>query len=186
MCRLVTQINTFTAYWLDAAASNLTGPAPSDWSKVGTITPVPLGPTLGYTVSGNTTERGYMFSASGVPGTAGVGGTWQLILRLAAANSSVRLSGQVHRVNSSGVIQASSAATAEQTVVAGVMVFNINATGLGTWAAGDRIRCDIIVRNTSGSSKSITFTLGQRVRDVIFSDDLDMVDSMDVLSSQVI
>src|SRR3972149_4114030 len=120
MCRLITPVASFTPYWLDLAASDLTGPAPSDWSKVATTSPVewtgavPPDQSLSCSINKNPTEREYMFTAAGVPGTNGADGDYQLVLRMVTGNANVKVAVQVHRVNSSGVVQASSSTTAEQ------------------------------------------------------------------------
>lgn len=167
MCRLITPINTFTAYWLSLTASDLTGPNPSDWSKASTSSPVGWdgSTTLSCSVTKNSTERNYMFTPAGVPGTSGATGDYHLFLRIATGDSNIRVSFQLHRVNSSGTVQSSSSTTAEQTPTSSAMMqFSLTGVNLGTWNAGDRLRVDIIVRNTatSGSAKTITLDLGRR------------------------
>jgi len=194
MCRLITPVASFTPYWLDLAASDLTGPAPSDWSKVGTTSPVewtgtvPPDQSLSCSIAKNSTEREYMFTASGVPGTNGASGDYQLVLRLLTGDANVKLSFQVHRVNSSGVVQSSSSTTAEQvSSSASVLLFSLASVNLGTWAAGDRLRADIIAHNikTTGGSITITFALGRRQPQANHHQ-LAMTVEATVLSSQVI
>jgi len=194
MCRLITPVASFTPYWLDLAASDLTRPAPSDWSKLATTSPVewtgtvPPDQSLSCSIVKNSTEREYMFTATGVPGVNGANGDYQLILRMLVGNSNVKLSFQVHRVNSSGTVQASSSTTAEQLSSAGpILLFSLASVNLGTWAAGDRIRVDIIAHNikTSGSAITITFALGRR-QTVANHHQLVMSVEAAVLSSQVI
>lgn len=188
MCRIITPVGGFTPYWLDTAASDLSGPAPSDWSKVATTSPVGFHSNikLSSTVAKNATERGYMFTASGVPGASGANGDYQGILRVDVTSSDIRLSMQVHRVNASGTIQASSATTAEQVANAGVQLHTLASVNLGTWNAGDRIRVDIIIRNVSNSaSRTVTFHLGKRILDVVIPGNISMQDQVDVLSSVV-
>src|SRR3990172_67306 len=194
MCRLITPVASFTPYWLDLAASDLTGPAPSDWSKVATTSPVewtgtvPPDQSLSCSITKNSTEREYMFTAAGVPGSNGANGDYQLVLRIATGDANVKLAFQVHRVNSSGVIQASSSTTAEQlSSAAPVLLFSLTSVNLGTWAAGDRLRADIIAHNTktSGGAISVSFALGRR-QTVANHHQLVMTVEAEVLSSQVI
>lgn len=193
MCRVTTPENGFSAYWLDLANSDLAGPSPSDWSKVATASPVEwtgapeMDDFLSCTVPKNTTERQFMFTPSGVPGTNGTSGDYGLVLRISAGQSDIKISFQVHRVNSSGTVQASSSTTSEQAAGVGVQTHMLTGVDLGTWNTGDRLRVDIITRNakTSGGQITTTFWLGRRQTQTTFHQH-NSSDELHVLSSQVL
>jgi hypothetical protein len=99
-----------------------------------------------------TTASGFAWTAVGVPGTSGHQlADVSVSVDISGGNTSLQLSVAVARVNSSGVVQAASATSDEQTASAGTKVVNFTALDLGTWSAGDRLRVEYLFRNTHAS-----------------------------------
>ena len=96
------------------------------------------------------TEIGYAYTLSNVPGASGVAGTWTVEVNVTVAFATSMIAVQIHRVNSTGTVQASSTTTAEQAGSStGVKTFSVDASGIGTFGATDRVRVDYRFRNTS-------------------------------------
>jgi hypothetical protein len=144
-------------YTLRPTDSDLTGGA--DFSKDLKVGPVER-EGLAVTIAASATETSYGFSAAGLPGTGGDNGTYTITVNVLVANANIALDVKVRRVNSAGVVQATSALAGSQTLSApGVKTYSIN-TSLGTWAAGDRLRVDYEFTNAAGSSQAVTIELG--------------------------
>lgn len=107
------------------------------------------------------------FTDVDVPGAAGVTGNYTVELEITTGNTSLQVSVQLHRVNSSGTIQTSGAASAEQQGSAGTKTFTFTGLSLGTWAAGDRLRIDFIFRNSAHGNQSLTVSHGGANNEVI-------------------
>ena len=88
----------------------------------------------------------------------GATGDYQIYFRIVDGNVNAYVRATLHRVNSSGAIQASSSESTEQKANNDFSTTfqNLN---LGTFAEGDRLRVDFTFRNNA-SNKSITFGYG--------------------------
>jgi hypothetical protein len=113
------------------------------------------------------TRTSRAFTDVGVPGTAGVTGTYTVEQETLVGNTNVVLAVTLHRVNSAGTIQTSSALSAEQTATAGTKTFTFTNLSLGTWAAGDRLRIDYRYRNAAHGSQNFTVTHGGTNNEVV-------------------
>ena len=98
------------------------------------------------------------FTASGVPGIGGKTGNYTVNLRIISGNVNAYGKVQLHRVNSSGVVQDSSDESGEQKLNSD-RSWSYTNLDLGTWTAGDRLRVDFLYRNNAGN-KSISFGFG--------------------------
>jgi hypothetical protein len=119
------------------------------------------------TVANNTTVVARAFTAAGVPSAEGVTGNYTVEQETLVGNNNIALSVMLHRVNSSGTVQTSSAQSAEQTATAGTKTFSYTSLSLGTWAAGDRLRIDFYYRNTAHGSQDFTVTHGGASNEVV-------------------
>ena len=113
------------------------------------------------------TRTSYGFTAPGVPGSTGITGTYTVEMNVASGNSNVALAVRLHRVNSAGTVQSSSALSAEQTATAGVKTFTFTNQALGTWASGNRLRVDYQYRNTAHGGQSFDAAHGGVNNEVI-------------------
>lgn len=140
-------------YFLVDLTSDLSGGAQNDY-----ILPAPNSTgTLSETVASLATDILYFFTPALHPNYVGaLTGTYTFIVNVTTANSSLRISSQLHRINSSGTVQTSSSQTAEQTPSAtGTYTFTFTSISLGTWAATDRLRVDFDIRNTAHSNQTM-------------------------------
>lgn len=146
-------------YYLTKTNSDLSGGADFSY-KLTTATGSAA--TLVVAVAGNATEDSYGFTEPGVPGLAGATLTAVTAeINVTSAGVDFQLSVAVSRLNSSGVSQASSSFTSEQSGAStGVKSFAISNPSLGTWAAGDRLRVTYRFRRTSGVGAG-SITIGQ-------------------------
>lgn len=125
--------------------------------------------TLAVTVATNTTETDAGYSPSADPGTDGGTGAqnYTVTAEINTGNNDLQLSVQLARVNSSGVQQSASGFSSEQQATAGAKTFTFNSLDLGTWAAGDRLRLELRLRDTSvHGNENLTYdieTSGTRV-----------------------
>lgn len=147
-----------TSYYLTTTASDLgTG---SNFSNTLPAT-APGTTTLALSVATATTETDFGHTQPGIPGTGGVTGDYDIRVAINTGNADLQLSVQIHRVNSAGTVQTSSSASSEQTASAGEKTFTFLSQSLGTWAAGDRLRLDLILRDTSAhGDESLTYDIG--------------------------
>lgn len=148
------------SYYLSSTDSDLSG---------GTLFNKGLSPstssagTLSLVVPAALTYDSYAWTEPGEPGVKGVNtGTFTIKVNVTVGGANISIAVQLSRVNSSGVVQASSSATATQSAgSAGVLTFTITNPSLGTWVAGDRLRVTYKLSNSSGmSSSSITLGTG--------------------------
>jgi hypothetical protein len=148
-----------TVYTISTTASDLSGGA--DFSRELLQSGATSG-TLSISTATNTTETSYGFTEAGDPGVLGSStGTFTILWRITSGNNNLQGSISLSRVNSSGAVQATSTATAEQQLSAGTKTFTITNPSLGTWAAGDRLRVNYIHRNSNTmSAQSITMGFG--------------------------
>src|SRR5437016_11491924 len=94
-------------------------------------------------VAANAYEYSYGFTKVGVPGAAGVAGTYlvRISVPTAGANSNIWVSAAVDHVNSAGVVlNTSGFAPTELQGTAGAKEFTFTNPILGTWSASDRLR----------------------------------------------
>src|SRR5207249_240575 len=147
-------LTTPANYAMNMTNSDLTGGA--DFNKELDVYTGDI--SIPVSIAGNATEYSYGFTKVGVPGAAGVAGTYLVRVSVpsAGANSSVYLSASVDRVNSAGVMQNTSGFPTELSGTAGSKEFTITNPVLGTWSAGDRLRTSYRFHNTMGTTQSIT------------------------------
>jgi hypothetical protein len=141
-----------TTYYLRSTSTNGITPPTSEFTSTRDIltTTAALATVVTSQPTTGATEIGYAYTAASVPGSAGVAGTWTVEVNVTASFSTSMISVQIHRVNSTGTVQASSTTTAEQAGSStGVKTFSVNASGIGPFGATDRIRVDYRFRNTS-------------------------------------
>lgn len=147
-----------TTYYLRNTVSDLSGGADFNYSL---LNAAGTGSTLSVTVAGNATEDSYAFTPAGTPSALDDVVAASVEIEVTSSNSNVNLSAAVARVNSSGVVQATSPFAAEQTASANaVYTFSIPAPALGTWQAGDRLCAIYRFRATNSMSQSITIGIG--------------------------
>src|SRR5436853_6229957 len=147
-------LTTPANYAMNMTNSDLTGGA--DFNKELDVYTGDI--SIPVSIAGNATEYSYGFTKVGVPGAAGVAGTYLVRVSVpsAGANSSVYLSASVDRVNSAGVMQNTSGCPTELSGPPGSKEFTITNPVLGTWSAGDRLRISYRFHNTVGTTQSIT------------------------------
>lgn len=135
-------------YVLSNIASDLSGGADFSLALIvpeGTLTPQNV------SVNAQTTEVSYGFTEVGEPGLNGTStGTFTVECNVTSGNANIVVSAQLRRINSAGVVQASSSTSSEQSGGStGVKSFTFNSPALGTWSAGDRLRVDYVFRSTA-------------------------------------
>lgn len=112
--------------------------------------------------SGSGTSTAYYISDSAY-NLAGVSntGTWTLVLNVSVAAASTDVTCRVARYNSSAVQQAAVQIGTANTSTAstGDKTFQVTNPALGTWASGDRLVVEVVVRNTAshGGAAGPTF-----------------------------
>jgi len=147
-------------YYLSAIDSDLTGGA--DFNKLLSRNTETAG-TITSSIAQAATETSYAFTAIGDPGTGGVNtGTFTVKVDVATANSNITISVALHRVNSAGTVQNSTAfATGQSAGTTGVKSFTFTNPALGTWVAGDRLRVDYRFANAAAhSAQNIIISTG--------------------------
>jgi hypothetical protein len=140
-------------YFLTDLTSDLSGGAQNEY-----ILPAPNSTgTLSETVASLATDTIFTFTPALHPNQVGaLTGTYTQIINVTTANSNLRLSVRLHRINSTGTIQTSGTASAEQTPnPTGTYTFTFTSISLGTWTATDRLRVDFIIRNTAHSNQTM-------------------------------
>jgi hypothetical protein len=135
-----------TVYFLSNTDSDQTGGL--DFNKA-LVSSSPAIGTISFSVNTNTTETSFAWTPAGLPGLLGITGSYTVRVVVSTANNNGRLAISLSRVNSAGVVQTTSTATAEQTTSAGTLTFSLGSVNLGTWAAGDRLRVNYVFRNAS-------------------------------------
>src|SRR5215216_1605634 len=145
------------SYQLSDTASDLTG---ATVNKKLVSTGAVAGTWAGQSLGGNngnisSIADASFFTEAGTPDTGGPSSTTKVpvSLDITTGNANFRYAARATRVNSSGVVQAYGALSAESTSGAtGVYTVDCYTTGLGTWASGDRLRIDVRIRNNSTST----------------------------------
>lgn len=117
-------------YYLTSTNSDLTGG--SNWSEALSQS-TSAQSDLTISISVGATETDYGYSPSGEPGSAGTTGTFTIKVNIITGDTNVQASVAVARVNSSGVQQAISSFTAEQTASAGIKTFTVSSPPLHGW-----------------------------------------------------
>lgn len=137
-----------TTYFLTTTPSDLSGG--NNFSNELSTT-APGTTTLSVSVTTNTTETDRGFTATDDPGASGGTGArdYSVVVDINTGNADLQVSIQLHRINSGGTVQASSAASGEQTANAGQQTHTFTGADLGTFVAGDRFRVDFILRDTT-------------------------------------
>lgn len=152
-------------YFFSSVDSDLTGGA--DFNKA-LLPSRSTGNTGLISIAQAVTETSYAFTPALHPGTAGtVTGTYTVEVDITTANSNMFLSIQLHRINSAGTVQTSSAASTENNITTtGIKTFTFTALSLGTFTSTDRLRVNFICRNSALHSSS-TFAIGYDNSDII-------------------
>lgn len=141
-----------TTYILNSSATNGITPPTSEFTTTRDILTTTTTAVLVATSQPTTgaTEIGYAYTLANVPGASGNAGTWTVEVNVTTLFATSMIAVQIHRVNSTGVVQASSVTTAEQAgATTGVKTFSVDASGIGVFGATDRVRVDYRFRNTS-------------------------------------
>lgn len=155
-------------FYLGSTASDLTGGA--DWNRYLEQTTETAG-TVNAPVAAGATEVQYGFTRAGVPSGGIVPGDFTVELENTQASTARHASIQLHRVDSSGVVQASSSISAEQTLSpTGVKTFSFTGVDLGTWSSGDRLRVDYRFRNSGGLASTFIIRTGTTDTEVVTPD----------------
>ncbi len=148
-------------YFLTTVSSDLSVPG-DNWDLEIDRT-APGADTQTETVSSGTTETDYGFTPAADPDVDGGSGsrTWTVTVELSTQSADMEMAVNIHRVNSSGGVQASATLSSEQTCNSATLTFTFSATDLGTWASGDRFRIDFQVRSTAPHGNTmIAHTIG--------------------------
>ena len=142
-------------YYLSSTNSDLTGGI--DFNKHLTSN-IATASTISPASAASATEISRAYTQILHPGSAGtVTGNYTVTIDVTVANSNIFVSVQIHRINSTGTIQTSSTATAEQQILStGQKTFTLSSVNLGTFTSTDRLRVDYRVRNSAMGSQSIT------------------------------
>ena len=152
---------TPTKYYLKALTSDLTGGA--DFSRE-ISTPTETAGSITVSVANSSTETSYGFTKAHKPSNAAweTGGVTVLV-NVTTAHADMFLSIQVDRINSSGTVQESSTATAEQNINStGVKTFNVSSTNWTAGSCDDRMRVRYIFRSakSTGPAASVVIETG--------------------------
>ena len=143
-------------YYLSSTNSDLTGGI--DFNKHLTSN-IATASTISPSSASGATEISRAYTQILHPGSAGNArpGDYTVTIDVTVANSSIFVSVQIHRINSTGTIQTSSTATAEQQISStGKKTFTLSTVDLGTFTSTDRLRVDYKIRNSAMGSQSIT------------------------------
>jgi hypothetical protein len=142
-------------YYLSSTNSDLTGGIDFNKHLTSNIaTASTISPSSGF----RATEISSAYTQILHPGSAGtVTGDYTVTIDVTVANSNAFVSVQIHRINSTGTIQTSSATNAEEQISStGKKTFTLSSVDLGTFASTDRLRVDYIIRNSARGNTSIT------------------------------
>lgn len=130
-----------TRHFLSSTNSDLAGGA--DWSRYIRYDTSGAASTVSASIAANAIEVQRAFTEPLHPGTkASVTGTFTVKVKITTGQALSNIAVTVHRVNSSGTIQASSSTTANQSASAGTKTFSLTSVNLGTFAETDRLRVD--------------------------------------------
>lgn len=130
-----------TRHFLSSVNSDLTGGA--DWNRYVRYNTSGAASTVSASVAVSATEIQRGFTEPLHPGTkASVTGNYTVKVKITTGSALASMSIQLHRVNSSGIIAASSATTATQSAGAGTKTFSLTSVNLGTFGETDRLRVD--------------------------------------------
>jgi hypothetical protein len=140
-------------YFLADLTADLTGGAQNNY-----LLPAPNSTgTLSETVASLATDVLFFFTPALHPNYVGaLTGTYTFLVNVTTANSNLRITSQLHRINSTGTIQTSITQAPEQTPdPTGSYTFTFSSISLGTWTASDRLRVDFRIRNTAHSNQTM-------------------------------
>jgi hypothetical protein len=110
-------------------------------------------------ISAGASTNVYFFTDDPAPGADGATGDYSVVLRFSTGNAQIQASVALARVDSSGAQQTTTALSAEQASNAGPLTFGFTAENLGTWAAGDRLRVRVQLRNQHSMNQSCTLAV---------------------------
>ncbi len=119
--------------------------------------------TIGITVSAGTTENDHLYTPSGDPSGDGGSGArdYEVRIDIQTGDTDMKISVDLHRINSSCAVQSSSSTSSEQDGGAGTLTFTFTSLDLGTFASGDRLRLTIHARSAAAhGNTSITYGTG--------------------------
>lgn len=125
--------------------------------------PPPSTQTFVVSLASQASNFGYAYTPPLHPGTniTNFTSNYTANIDISVTNASIQANVQLHRINSTGTVQTSSAVTADQTMDPGpILSFSFTNLDLGTFAAGDRIRVDYGFRNTAHSTRESTIVFG--------------------------
>jgi hypothetical protein len=153
-------------YYFGSTTSDLSGGA--DFSRYFYPNPENSGNTGSISIAPNATEVSYGFTPALHPGTAGtVTGDYVVDVDITTANTNIFLAIQLHRINSAGTIQTSSAISAEQQLTTtGINTFTFTGLSLGTFTSTDRVRIDFRCRNNAAHTNQ-SFAIGYPNTDIV-------------------
>lgn len=129
-----------------------------------------LGPETASTITWTSPSLGsprslFAFTEPGDPSTGGTStGSFSIVARcrVLSITNTPQIKVQLHRVNSAGVIQASSGFSSLQTITGSVANYTFPFTNptLGTWLSGDRLLVEISFGHAAATSRTIELTTG--------------------------
>jgi hypothetical protein len=153
-------------YYFSSVVSDLSGGA--DFSSYFYPNPGASGNTGSISIAQAATEVSYGFTPVLHPGAAGtVTGDYTVDVDITTANTNIFLAIQLHRINSAGTVQTSSAASAEQQLsTATLYTFTFASLSLGTFASTDRVRIDFRIRNNAAHTTQ-SFAIGYPNTDIV-------------------
>lgn len=146
-------------YYLSGTSSDLSGG--SAFSRK-LLTATGTAGTITITHSGSTARDSYAWTEPGEPGAGGSSiGNFTVRANVTTASGNIYVSAALSRVNSSGVVQATTSYSAEQLAQpTGIKSFTFTDPALGTWVVGDRLRVTYRTRDYTGKSSSFVIGTG--------------------------
>lgn len=111
---------------------------------------------LSVSIAAASTEVSRCFTEPLHPGTGGsVTGNYTVSVFCSTSNANITGTATLHRINSSGTIQTSSAASSSVSFsTTGAKTFSFTSLNLGTFAKTDRLRVDLSFTNSASHSAS--------------------------------
>lgn len=151
-------------YVLKATASDLTA-SPAGAFNVEASEGAATASTLSSgSLAAATSADGHAFTVAGNPAASGTStGAFTVLVEVTTGQTDFTIQVQLARVNSGGTEQAASGFTATQAATAGTKTFSggvLTNPGLGTWAAGDRLRVDIRFVRAAGGHGNTAVIIG--------------------------
>ena len=147
-------------YFLSSSASDLSVPGDDFDNQMANAVG---SDTLSQTTAKTATETSYGFTSANEPSDNGGTGaqSYTVTIEINTGNADVELAINLHRINSTGTVQASAGISAEQTATTGPLTYTFASLDLGTFASGDRVRIDFQTRATSlHNAEQLIYDLG--------------------------